>query len=996
MEKYDISVIMLVYNTPKALLDKSITSILKQTYKNFEIILVDDCSTKQETIQTLKDYARKYKFIKIVKHEKNYGMLRGRLTGFKYASGEYIAYLDSDDTMSRDYLRTLRKTATDKKADVVVSTFLLDIAENGTKQQMLRCPFLNKNFDLKGEEIFEMFMKQEGKYYGWTLVWNKLYHRSVIQKFYNELLSFCKSHVGLNMLEDIAFSLFVYLNATHLVSVSGEYVYYYKHQNASTNNNEKNKWLKNIDDCSQVFDLIAETLKKKNLYEIMKVFLQKWKYLYVQIYNQNRPKKVGEKEARSVLAKKFNDGNPIQIDEGFYQYYYSDTIDVTWWANEKDHLIDMICDPQIKVVSFDVFDTLLVRNLFEPKDLFKFLSVEFNKVSKASYIKFDELRALAEENSRKITKSEDVTLDEIYNYIENNYAIGHNLCEHMKQKELELELKFIRRREFGFKLFEIAKQANKKVVFISDFYLSKDFVSSLLKKCGYHDYELYVSCDVGLTKNTSNLYSYVAKDLGIKASSILHIGDNYHSDFEMAQKAGLNAYRIYTVHERFLNEIYHRLFVENQTFVRTESFWEKLMVKSMLGLVQNKIFDNPYASFDDFTIYNGQASLLGYFAVGMDLIALNNWIKDHTTETDCIQFVARDGYLPKLAFDIFAEYNKTLPKTNYLYMSRKAILPLDIWCQQDLLSLPPKVSFKELSIEKLLGYFKADCVNIGNVQSACKNKKISFSKTFENEEEFYRAMAVLDDKCINYKKHSEYISKIIELLKEIITPKNKLFDIGYSGRAESILSKIFGYSLDSLYLHTNWDTAEIRAKMSGFKIDCFLDACPKVTGTIREHIFMKFAPSLIGFDVKNGKLEYVFEKDKTDFVSKMTTEIVQESALEFVRDFYDNFYEYMDWFSMQRDLIIYPYEKYLNYPTYRDKRIFSCVQFEDDLGGVGKEKLIDVWIDWGTQAQDQYNQRSYYQATKLLKFINKVFPVGSRRRKFAKKVYHFFTRKKRK
>ena len=233
----DISVVVPVYNTENYL-RKCVDSIINQQNVSIEIILVDDCSTKQETIQTLKDYARKYKFIKIVKHEKNYGTLRGRLTGFKYASGEYIAYLDSDDTMSRDYLRTLRKTATDKKADVVVSTFLIDNADTKLKYQMLRCPFLNKNFDLKGEEIFEMFMKQEGKYYGWTLVWNKLYHRSVIQKFYNELLLFSKANVGLNMLEDIAFSLFVYLNANHLVSVSGEYVYYYKHQNAFTNNNE--------------------------------------------------------------------------------------------------------------------------------------------------------------------------------------------------------------------------------------------------------------------------------------------------------------------------------------------------------------------------------------------------------------------------------------------------------------------------------------------------------------------------------------------------------------------------------------------------------------------------------------------------------------------------------------------------------------------------------------------------------------------------------------
>ncbi len=993
--KYDISVIMLVYNTPKKLLEKSVQSVLNQTQKNIELIFVDDCSTNEETIECLKSFCDKYDFIKTVRHKKIYGLLRGRLTGFSYSNGEYIAYLDSDDAMSRDYLRTLLKTAKEKKADLVVSSFLLD--ESGIKKMNPRCPFVNKNFDLYDDEIFDVFMKQEGAYYGWSLVWNKLYKRSLIEKFFDELMAFCEKHVGLNMHEDIAFSTFSYKNAKHLVSVNEEYVYYMFHAGASTQNNTKQEWLKNLNDVATVVGFIKNTLKKNNLYDKYESNFVAFKDRYVNIYNRNKPEKVGKIEALSTLSKLLNDGKPVEIDENFEEYYYEDYLDVTWHENEKDQIIQNICDEKHKAISFEVFDTLLLRNLFEPKDLFKFLSIEFNKISGSSYIKFEELRVFAEEKSRQVVKSEEVTLDDIYSYIENHYKISHDLCEKMKQKELELELKFIRRRDFGHKLCEIAKEQNKQVVFISDSYLSTEFVKKLLDKCGYSDYKVFVSSDIGLTKHTSHLFTHVLKTLNLKPQEMFHIGDNYHSDFEMARSVGMDAYRIFNVHEMFVNNIYQKLLVENQTFLRAESFWEKLLVKSMFGLVKNKFFDNPLVCYDQNTVFNGMAKNLGYFGVGMELVALNDWLKNNSQKTDCIHFVARDGYLPKLSYDIFKSYNKSLPNSNYFYMSRKALLPLDISSQKDLNSIPVKIDVRTMSLNDLLSYFDKDCVNYDYVQEVCKKNKINPDKKFESEdcEEFYEAVSVLDDKCINYQKHNKHINEIVGLLKEKVTPNSKFFDIGYSGSAESILSKKFGYPVNSLYMHTNWDTAEIRSQLSGFNISCFFGGCPKVTGTIREHIFMKFAPSLIAFKAENGELKYVFEKEKVDYTSKLTTEIVQESALEFVKDFYENFYDYLPWLSFQRDLIVFPYEKYLNYPTLRDKRIFSCVMFEDDLGA-GRKKLIDVWVDWGVQAQDDYSQQQYAHATRILNFINKWFPKGTRRRKFAVKVYYFLTRKKNK
>ncbi|MBQ7815737.1 MAG: glycosyltransferase, partial [Oscillospiraceae bacterium] len=99
-----ISVIVPVYNTEK-FLDKCIESISKQTFDDFEIILVDDGSTDKSG-QICDTWAHKDNRVKVI-HKQNAGVSAARNNGIAAAKGEYIAFVDSDDTVSPDYLRLL-------------------------------------------------------------------------------------------------------------------------------------------------------------------------------------------------------------------------------------------------------------------------------------------------------------------------------------------------------------------------------------------------------------------------------------------------------------------------------------------------------------------------------------------------------------------------------------------------------------------------------------------------------------------------------------------------------------------------------------------------------------------------------------------------------------------------------------------------------------------------------------------------------------------------
>lgn len=101
-----ISVIVPVYNVEKYL-NRCVDSLINQTYKNLEIILVDDGSTDSSP-RICDDYKKKYEAVKVI-HKKNGGLSSARNTGIKQASGDYIGFVDSDDWVAEDTYEYLLK-----------------------------------------------------------------------------------------------------------------------------------------------------------------------------------------------------------------------------------------------------------------------------------------------------------------------------------------------------------------------------------------------------------------------------------------------------------------------------------------------------------------------------------------------------------------------------------------------------------------------------------------------------------------------------------------------------------------------------------------------------------------------------------------------------------------------------------------------------------------------------------------------------------------------
>lgn len=169
-----ISIIVPIYKVEKYL-DKCVDSIVNQTYQNLEIILVDDGSP-DNCPRMCDDWAKKDSRIKVV-HKPNGGLSDARNAGMKIATGEYVAFIDSDDWLDLNMVETLFNEAVASDSDIVACGIRM-VWEDDTPDKILTQMCGRKVFYSNKEAmcnlIQEMCILQT--------VWNKIYRRKTIDK----------------------------------------------------------------------------------------------------------------------------------------------------------------------------------------------------------------------------------------------------------------------------------------------------------------------------------------------------------------------------------------------------------------------------------------------------------------------------------------------------------------------------------------------------------------------------------------------------------------------------------------------------------------------------------------------------------------------------------------------------------------------------------------------------------------------------------------------
>lgn len=289
-----ISVIVPVYNV-ELYLKECLDSIINQTYRDLEIILIDDGSTDMSS-DICEEYAKKDDRI-IVIHQSNQGSASAKNAGLRKASGEYLAFVDSDDFLQEDAYEFMVRQLENHHADIIQCCFrMLYQKSNREVNNIIDIQTVNNS------EFLELFTKD------WTcgLLWDKLYKRNIFKDIY-----FKEGH----KIDDEFFTYKGVMNSKKILRVP-HYIYNYR-QRISSVMFSKDSQLKIISDSLEYLSIRREEVTK-SFPQLKKVYDEHYLNMLIILSKNEYINAEHIKEIRQHIKKYFSENDKLKISLGLY------------------------------------------------------------------------------------------------------------------------------------------------------------------------------------------------------------------------------------------------------------------------------------------------------------------------------------------------------------------------------------------------------------------------------------------------------------------------------------------------------------------------------------------------------------------------------------------------------------------------------------------------------------------------------------------------------
>lgn len=529
-------------------------------------------------------------------------------------------------------------------------------------------------------------------------------------------------------------------------------------------------------------------------------------------------------------------------------------------------------------VSFDIFDTLIKRDVYKEHDVFDLIEKKYNLTHGDKITDFRDLRITAEKLARKNCGREEISLTEIYSSL---VLIDQSFDSKIKELillEEEIECEVSHPNYLLKEAYHYCQSQGKQIYVISDMYLSREFVERILEKNGYIGYKkLFLSSDIGVQKKTGNLYKYVLSSENISKGSIIHIGDNKKSDWISAKRAG---FATVNIAKRYIYLKYRSV---NNSFDNT----------TILAFLNNHI-----ASIQNRNI------AIGYEVYGPLLYSFVKWLKQNIDPERTILFFSRDCQIVKEAYEIISSNSQN---SVYFYGSRKSLL-IPALCIDSSIENLCRLLKSESSRFTVRGLLMKIGLNPENYPEILKQYSLSLNsilirdRLMENNcfVRFYSAIQT--EIRNNAEKYFVGFDKYFNSLK--CTSDFQVVDIGWRCTMQYCLNNLLNgeYSIHGYYL--------------GVREDAFVDKNMRLglymngEGNIDKKVLLASMTALIEifFSALHGTVEsYDYSgtpilgehECSNDPDSGQLIRELHEGALQFVKDFKD---------SILNDLVNVPIE----------------------------------------------------------------------------------------
>lgn len=961
-----VSIVVPVYNSEKYL-HTALDSLTEQTYDNLEILIVNNGSSGnvddifQVYQQTYPE--RKWRLIKL---ENNVGLFHARLKGWEQATGDYLATIDSDDYISVDFYYQLVKKAQETQSDIVMADYVHDFVKSGKMHYPMNAIEL-QDVCWEGGEALKQYFQYCGRCFNLHADWNKIYARSLFERakpYFSDI------HEKIVLSEDALYSCIFFGLSERTTNIHNVVYYHVVRDDAESSNiaATSEKIINGFQDQYVVFNHINCFLEKIHRLDEFRDSAEKYKRSFVEVLfnnleygtsNMSRHQKQ-QVEKRTLTLFGWDKPSYMNMKEWVFESRRSPFNDTKERARRK------ILDKNIKCVSFDIFDTLVERPFLRPDDTFEFLSYYYNQ-SRGSKLNVDFALFRREAESRVRMKIQEkypfyreVTLEEIYSQLTADGILSEEESREMMLKEINFEYRFCRRREAGYELYEFAKRCGKTVACISDMYLPKTVIQTILERAGYMDVDyILVSSDERVCKCDGRLFNVFLNETGFSAKQVMHFGDNYASDYLAPRKVHIFVSKDVTYLPSakelltgtcgltYSGNQFLQMFGDETDPTAQQNY---LGNRCIAGVAGNHIFKNPYTIFAKESSFDANTVYMGYLNLGSYIFGVAKWLLEATAtaEYETIHFIAQDGYLLKQAYDILVAHSKRkCPRSNYLNTSRQAMVPMLIQEKGDIDSLRTIIdifSYTPLDLIKAL-FPTIEKGTYQNVRDKLENKGILGKEKFQTINEWRVFAAIYKAELYSEEENAAYRKKIKEQFEGIIGPHDCIFTTGFCDWTERILENLLGHTIASYYLYFPSEQAWKKGKYADLRQHTFHLNIPSIPEMkVIQNFLCPVDEKSKGYFIENNYLNFRFENERFEFQTSFLLHKMQSEAIQFVKDFVATFPDEWEWMPYYR--LELPLWCLVNCSTEFDHAIFLATD-SNDRGDTDQESgLYSCWNNY--------------------------------------------------
>ncbi|MBQ7226670.1 MAG: glycosyltransferase family 2 protein [Clostridia bacterium] len=290
-----LSLIVCAYNTPTEYLDKCLGSVYTSTLKDFEVVLVDDGSDTDYS-EILEKYHPVY-----VKTQ-NRGHLAARTYGLMLAKGDYVAYIDSDDTVTFNYHAPMVDTAIASGADIVINDWAFK-----TGSTLAYCETdstICSDISVEGDEILRLYAKNQGRQHSYFVLWNKVFKRELLLRAKAEIEKTDVIMKRQTYSEDMLITFFASKLAKKMVNIHTGYYFYHVHDGQTIVVDNSAKIKAQVDMVTQNFSIMLASLEGNKYANEIEENIIAWRELMSRTH-YSYAKSLGEKELCDYIKEKY-------------------------------------------------------------------------------------------------------------------------------------------------------------------------------------------------------------------------------------------------------------------------------------------------------------------------------------------------------------------------------------------------------------------------------------------------------------------------------------------------------------------------------------------------------------------------------------------------------------------------------------------------------------------------------------------------------------------